>query len=82
MQEIDPATAAESRKSVRQLCETSLYLLHTYLEVDDHQEDGDGGEEVGDIGKILPVECLLQSPHLHMQMQLEIAAVSSCYCPQ
>lgn len=44
-----------------------------YLEVDDNQEDGDGGQQVGAVGQIVPVESLLQSSHfvptLHQQLE-------------
>lgn len=35
-----------------------------YLEVDDDQEDDDGGHELGDVGEGAAVEGLLQRPHL------------------
>ena len=41
---------------------TVLYIPD--LEVDDEDEDEDGGEEVGDVGEVHAVERLLQRPHL------------------
>lgn len=36
-----------------------------HLEVDDDQEDDNGGHQLGDVGERAPVEGLLQRPHLH-----------------
>ena len=36
----------------------------TYLEVYDDSEDENGGHEVHEVGQVLPVEGLSQSPHL------------------
>ncbi len=41
-----------------------------YLEVDDDQEDDDGGHELGDVGEGAAVEGLLQRPHLHAHQAL------------
>ena len=35
-----------------------------YLEVDDYTEDEDGGEEIHEVGEVLPVEGLSQGPDL------------------
>ena len=34
------------------------------LEVDDDQEDGDGGQQLHDVGQVLAIEGLLQGPRL------------------
>ena len=36
----------------------------THLEVDDYTEDEDGGEEIHEVGEVLPVEGLSQGPDL------------------
>ena len=35
-----------------------------YLEVDDDQEDGNGGQELHDVGQVLAIEGLLQGARL------------------
>ena len=47
--------------------------LIIYLEVDDNQEDGNGGQQISAVGQVVPVESLLQSSHfvpsLHQQLE-------------
>ena len=43
---------------------SSFVNKNTHLEVYDHTEDEDGGHEVHEVGQVLPVEGLPQSPDL------------------
>ena len=44
----------------------------TYLEVDDDEDDEHSCEQVGDIGRVLPVEGLLQGEELVRLRQQEV----------
>ena len=41
-----------------------IKIIRTHLEVDDYTEDEDGGEEIHEVGEVLPVEGLSQGPDL------------------
>ena len=43
----------------------NIFLEAARLEVDDDEENCNGGEEVCHVGKALPVECFFQRSHLH-----------------
>merc|ERR1712051_807967 len=42
------------------------------LEVNDDQDDDDGGYQVGDVWRVLPIECLLDSVKLILLGQEEV----------
>ena len=46
--------------------------IMTYLEVDDDQDDNDGGYQVGNVRRILPIEGLLDGVKLVLLGQEEV----------
>ena len=55
------AAVTDRLTSGRFHCELALIDAHScYLEVNDDQEDGNGSQEVGAVGQVVPVERLLQ----------------------
>ena len=48
------------------------YSLNTYLEVDDDEDDDDRGNQVGNVGCILPVERLLECKYFILLGQKEV----------
>ena len=47
-------------------------VIMTYLEVNDDQDDNDCGYQVGDVRRVLPIECLLDSVKLIRLGQEEV----------
>ena len=52
--------------------------IMTYLEVNDDQDDDDGGYQVGDVRRVLPIECLLDSVKLILLSQEEVEKRDDC----
>ena len=47
-------------------------VIMTYLEVNDDQDDNDCSYQVGDVRRVLPIECLLDSVKLIRLGQKEV----------
>ena len=64
--------------------------MNHYLEVDHYTEDEDGGEEIHQVGEVLPVESLPEGPDLVLSRgeeveqsnhgALELSAAASVHC--
>ena len=48
-----------------------------YLEVYDHTKDEDGGEQVHEVGQVLPVEGLSQGSHLELRKNKYFSKLSA-----
>ena len=52
--------------------------INAYLEVDDNEDDNDSGDQIRDIGRVLPIEGLLQCENLVLLSQEEVEKGNDC----